>query len=201
MIFVCPKPLVWYQAFKRLHDARVASGRLGDEPPWPLLLSGWIYSSDLSKQERWSALVKWAEQHALSRLIPQLAPEDQYCTKFLSTSYPQQHYRLEQCAPRERPSDDALNKAMLALRHDWATIAGAGLAEVCEPAEFTGLKARRLLVIVTKKYEPPWGSWIALSYGPERKTFTEFRRRVNEAIEPVGVDHIDFRVKVSIHSR
>ena len=197
MIIVCPKAGIWWQTFERLRDAGIAAGHVGDAPPFPLILAGWIYSSDRDKQERWLALVRWAEEHSLSHLIPELAPEDQYCTDYLSTSYPEQHYRSDRYVRRDRPSADALDSAMLVLRRDWHSIAGGGLSAICEPTRFTGRKARRLLVTVTQEHQPPWGSWHALSYGPERKTFTEFRHRINQAIAPVYVDHIDFCLRVT----
>jgi hypothetical protein len=112
MIFVCPKAGIWYDTYKRLHDAWVATGHGSEEPPFPLILGGWIYSSDRDKQERWSALVRWANEHSLSHLVPQIGPDDQYCTEYLSTSYPEQHYRPDRFVRRERPSSEALDKAM-----------------------------------------------------------------------------------------
>lgn len=196
MIFVCPKAPVWYQTFERLREAWTASGRVGDEPPMPLLLAGWIYSSDRDKQVRWNATVLWAEERALSHLIPQLAPEDQYCTDLVTTSYPEQRYRPDRYVCRERPSDEAIDAAMQLLKRDWRTIAGDALAEVCHPTKFTGRKRRRLLVLVTQQQQqPPWGSWHTLAQGAERRAFSDFRCRVNNAVAPVHVDHIDFCIR------
>lgn len=51
-----------------------------------------------------------------------------------------------------------------------------------------------LVVLVRGPGTPPWGSWQALSpVEAERRTFTEFRKRVNEIITPHGVDHVEFR--------
>jgi len=197
MIFVCPAAAIWWQTFERLREAWIASGRVGNQPPMPLILAAWIYSSDLDKQERWLSTVHWAQEQSLSHLIPNLRPEDQYCTDYVTTSYPEQHYRPDRYVRRERPTGDVLATAMMVLRRDWRTIAGDELAVVCQPAKFTGRKARRLLVVVTQEHQPPWGNWHTLSYGPERSTFSEFRRRINEAISPACVDHIDFDVRVT----
>jgi hypothetical protein len=191
MIFVCPNAAVWWKTFERVRDVWIAAGRVGDQPPMPLILAGWIYSSDRDKQERWQALVKWADEHSVSHLIPELSAEDQYCTNFVTTSYPEQNYRPDRYDEKERPSDGALAQAMSVLKHDWLKIAGEELADVCNPTKITGQKKRRLLVTVTKEHKPSWGSWNS-TFGPERERFSEFRRRVNDAIAPVHVDHVDF---------
>jgi hypothetical protein len=197
MIFVCPKANIWWETFEHLREIWVKRGRVGEQPPIPLILAGWIYSSDRDKQERWSATLCWAEQHSLSNMIPELKPEDQYCTEFLSTSYPEQNYRLDRYVERERASNEMLIAALATLKRDWVKIAGDELGTVCEPVKFTGTKARRLLVIVTKNFQPSWGSWDSLSCGSEKENFTAFRRRVNDAISPAYVDHIDFEIRFS----
>jgi len=93
MIFVGPKPNIWWETFERLCETWVERGRLGEQPPMPLIISGWIYSSDRDKQERSSSTLSWAEQHSLTNMIPNFKPEDQYCIEILSNSYPEQNYR------------------------------------------------------------------------------------------------------------
>ena len=185
MIFVCPKANIWWETFERLREAWAKGGRVGDQPPMPLILAGWIYSSDLDKQERWRATLRWASEHSLTSLIPELKPDDQYCTDFLSTSYPEQNFRPDRYVERERASNETLAMALETLKRDWAKIAGGELGNVCEPVKFTGTKARRLLVTVTKSFQPPWGSWDTLSHGSGRETFTAFRHRVNEVVRRV----------------
>jgi hypothetical protein len=192
MIFICPKPPIWYEIHERLLAAWRTGGHEASEPPKPLILNGWVFSSDVDKLERWQSTVQWAEEMSLSHLIPHLAVDDQYCSDHLSTSYPEQHYRTDRCVCRQRPSEDEISTALNILKRDWQTIAGSDLARLCEPARITGVKARRLLVTVLRAGRPPWGSWDVLSHGPERRTFSAFRQRVNEAIKPVTVDHIDF---------
>jgi hypothetical protein len=110
---------------------------------------------------------------------------------------PEQHYRPDRYVVRERPSADALTHALRLLKRDWHTIAGSELASVCEPDSFTGAKARRLLVTVFRKHTPPWGTWSSLPAGPQRETFTALRKRINDAITPVYVDHVDFHVRTN----
>src|SRR6185436_5146192 len=112
MIFVCPKPPVWYAAYERLLAAWRAGGCSGPQPPTPLILNSWVFSSDLAKQEQWRSTIKWAEERLFAHLIPTLAPEEQYCTENLSTSYPEQHYRPDRFVRRERPTNEALRTAM-----------------------------------------------------------------------------------------
>ena len=195
MIFVCPKPPIWCDTVTRCRNAWEASGHTGEEPPWPLVLSGWIYSSDLDKQQRWRALVRWAEQKDLARLLPQLSEDDGYYVHDLSTSYPEQHYGPQTHPPAVCPSEQELAEALQRLRDAWPDVAGPGLADACHPSEFAGAKARRLIVTVTQEAEPPWGSWFQLASGPERHTFTAFRQRINETIEPHHVDHVDFKLE------
>ena len=140
MIFVCPKPPIWCDTVTRCRNAWEASGHTGEEPPWPLVLSGWIYSSDLDKQQRWRALVRWAEQKDLARLLPQLSEDDGYYVHDLSTSYPEQHYGPQTHPPAVCPSEQELAEALQRLRDAWPDVAGPGLADACHPSEFAGAK-------------------------------------------------------------
>jgi hypothetical protein len=161
----------------------------------PLVLAGWIYSSDRDKQQRWEQTMEWAAHHGFAHLVPSLSEEEYYSTEQLSTSYPEQHYRPDRYAIRERPSSEAIADALRLLKRDWPVIAGPELAAVCEPDSITGTKGRRLVVVVFREHNPPWGSWHSLSSGPQRQTFTAFRKRINDAISPVYVDHIDFPIR------
>ncbi len=84
--------------------------------------------------------------------------------------------------------------AFTKVRAGWTRAIGAELAAITEPYMFSGRKRRRLIVLVRAPGTPPWGTWRSLSeVEAERRTFTEFRRRVNEIIAPHGVDHVEFR--------
>jgi hypothetical protein len=79
------------------------------------------------------------------------------------------------------------------LRAAWGQVMGEPLAAITEPYMFSGRKRRKLVVVVRGTARPPWGSWQAFSpVEAERRTFTEFRGRVNEAIAPHAVDHVVF---------
>ena len=192
MIRVCPNPSPWAETYKRLERAWRSSGCHGDAPPIPLILSGWHYSSDCDKQHRWQQTVEWAERHDFSHLIPELGDTEFYFTEHLSTSYPEQHFRLDRYTVRERPSSETLATAMQALKQQWSAVAGAELSDICSPIEFSGRKARRLVVAVTGDLRPPWGDWSYFPRDADRRSFTEFRRRINRAIAPACVDHVDF---------
>ena len=89
---------------------------------------------------------------------------------------------------------DEYQDAFAKLRAGWPAAIGAELAAITEPYMFSGRKRRRLIVLVSGPGMPPWGTWQALSaVEDERRTFTEFRKRVNELIAPHGVDHVEFR--------
>lgn len=89
---------------------------------------------------------------------------------------------------------DEYQAALSKLRAGWAEAIGEELAAITEPYMFSGRKRRRLVVLVRGDGTPPWGTWQSLSaVEAERRTFTEFRKRVNELIAPHGVDHVEFR--------
>ncbi len=201
MIFVCPKPIQWSDAYQRLQSAWHADGQQGDPPPQLLILSGWAFSSDLDKQQRWQQTIAWAERHSYSHLLPSLTEDDCYCVVSLSTSYrPRSRCGkvFDECQyhpPAERPTDSALDAAMQRLREAWPAVAGPELGAVCCPAEFSGAKARKLIVTISARdARPPWGSWFELgSSSAARGAFTSFRQRINDTIAPHHVDHVDFR--------
>ena len=64
---VCPVPTRWHELFEMLPDrVHTATTR---EPPLPLILSGWHYSSNLEKMVRLALHVRWADAHgALARI-------------------------------------------------------------------------------------------------------------------------------------
>jgi hypothetical protein len=68
--FICPVPDVWAAAHQRLLRAWKRAGKVASEPPIPLILNGWAFSSDAEKADRWTVTVKWAERHGHSHLIP-----------------------------------------------------------------------------------------------------------------------------------
>lgn len=75
---VCPQPAVWNRLWEVLPDRRRQGG--GWEPPLPLILGAWWYSSDAAKQERFHLHIRWAQEHGaldtVARLLASLKPED-----------------------------------------------------------------------------------------------------------------------------
>jgi hypothetical protein len=84
--FVCPLPVVWNDIYKRLHAAWVSGGSCGDPPPVPLILNGWVFTSDMDKKCRWDATLAWARGHSLVLLIPQLGKAQRHEVTKMTTS-------------------------------------------------------------------------------------------------------------------
>lgn len=58
---VCPQPIPWNQLWEMLPDRhRVGSGW---EPPVPLILAAWHFTSDAEKRERFHLHLRWAADH------------------------------------------------------------------------------------------------------------------------------------------
>ena len=77
--FICPMPDAWAAVHRRLLNARKRAGDPAiPEPPRPLILDGWAFSSDTQKQERWAETLCWATQHGFHRLIPTIEPGNAY---------------------------------------------------------------------------------------------------------------------------
>lgn len=194
MHFVCPQPSVWHAIVSRCDKAWRGAGGQGKPPPAPLVLSGWAFSSDVEKQRRWKDLVGWAEERSLLHLVSLQLPEDGYYVHVLTDSYPGKDFGCQDHPPASMPNGVELAEAMHRLHDSWPVVAGP-MARFCRPLKFTGDKARRLLVLVTGEVGPPWGGWTYIAAGEKRQEFTAFRRRVNVAIAPHHVDHVDFRVQ------
>jgi hypothetical protein len=77
--FVCPMPQVWNRIWQRLQTARERFNRPEvPSPPTPLILNGWVFSSDADKERRWKETVKWAKEYGLYDEIPELNEYEQY---------------------------------------------------------------------------------------------------------------------------
>jgi hypothetical protein len=77
--FICPLPDVWAAVHQQLLKAWKTTGAAAmPEPPVPLILGGWAFSSDAQKADRWTETVKWAERHGFSHLIPTTQERDAY---------------------------------------------------------------------------------------------------------------------------
>jgi hypothetical protein len=192
---VCPKPSIWNDVYKRLRQVAATRPDL-DEPPVPLILAGWAYSNDVEKMDRWQRTIQWAKAAGCEEIVASLNPEDFRCVKVL-TAYEVgplygPMYRPWDFERKERPTDAEIEEALQKLNSQWLSIAGSFAADT-KPLCFSGDKARQLLVGVLGDARPPWGHWNKRSsVEEERRTFTTFRRAVNDAIKPMEVDHIVF---------
>jgi len=199
MEFVCPDPYIWSRIYLQLKEAWEKLEFKGDEPPRPLILAAWTTTSDLDKQNQWKKTLQWAEDHDLSHLIPFLSSEECYYVEILSTDAGFS-FRYDYHEPKDRPTDEDVQRALLRLRDKWNSLFLAKLASATYPLTFTGKKLRRLLVWADERYTPSWGSWKHIDR-LKRKEFTKFRQKVNDTINPLYVDHIDFTCSDAIKRR
>ena len=193
MKFVSPRPLVWHQIHQKLDATWKSNGAIGEPPPIPLILSGWDFSNDYDKHDRWLATIKWAEANNLSHLIPQLVEKDQYMVEeFDFTAYAGPVYHEQTHEPKSRPLEEDSDAALKKLQANWVAIVGEDLGTRTYPLAFSGDKMRKLIVSADSTYSPPWGSWNSFGSSGDRKSFSTFRASINQAIAPLEVDHIDF---------
>jgi len=71
--------MIWHEIHQRLDDFyQKNKNTIETVPPIPLILNGWIYSTDYQKKLRWEETVKWAQLNGCSNLIPVLGEENKY---------------------------------------------------------------------------------------------------------------------------
>lgn len=58
---VCPMPIPWNTLWKMLPGCPEYAGQ--SEPHAPLILAGWMYSTDADKANRLAYHVRWAHEH------------------------------------------------------------------------------------------------------------------------------------------
>jgi hypothetical protein len=193
MIRICPNPDPWHRVYGDLMAAWRERGGEPPEPPVPLILNGWVFSSDADKEHRWAATVAWAGERGLAHLIPSI-PDDEW--HFVSTySSPRWNdYSCTQHPKQVRPSDDDLTRYFTYLESHWLELAGPAIGPNTRPLAFTGRRRRRLLVLADARVVPPWGDWNSFRPSANRESFASLRRAVNAAISPHAVDSIDFRL-------
>jgi hypothetical protein len=189
MEFICPLPQTWNEIYQALLRACESSGAKVAHPPVPLILNGWVFSSDWEKKLRWDETIKWAKENGLTHLIPVLTEEDKYQVEaygaYRGPIYGEQFFK-----PKPSHSSTETKSALQYLQANWVAIVGEDLAQATLPQRFSGHKKRRLIVSITNPdYRPPWGSWYSLS--GDRRAFTRFRKAINDAIHPMEVDQID----------
>lgn len=197
MIEICPFPPEWADLHQRL--VRHARRHSLPEPPMPLILSGWNYSNDRDKAERWERMKHWAVEHGLAELIEEVPEDRMYRVRTPST------YQIGPLGGPLKLSWDFESKPTISkasrtdlvarLQLSWDDVAGSELCKITWPIALTGNKGRRLLVRAARASAPPWGDW-AFRFDDQsrRQTFTRFRRAINQSIAPHKVDHVDFDV-------
>jgi hypothetical protein len=58
---VCPMPPEWHSIWKLLPNREGKKG--GWSPPLPLILAGWLYTTDSEKRQRLEEHIRWAYEH------------------------------------------------------------------------------------------------------------------------------------------
>jgi hypothetical protein len=81
---VCPFPLIWNEIYKSLYQKWIECSSIGEAPPVPLILGGWVYSNDVEKQKRWKETEKWAQGRGFSSILLDLTEENFYKVDELS---------------------------------------------------------------------------------------------------------------------
>lgn len=193
MIFISPKPYKWHEIHKSLYSHWEKEIKGGIPPPAALILSGWDFSKDSSKKERWDNTLKWAEENNCNFLIPELTEDEEYYVSDLSNDEPFEPYEYLSFEEKHKPSNEELIEALEKLKENWNSILDNEFSKFTKPVYFSGNKSRSLMVYYKSDYLPPWGTWTDhLVYGRPSK-FTLFRSNVNKIISPLEVDHIEFQ--------
>ena len=58
---VCPQPPRWHELWELLPERRRSGG--SGEPPAPLILGAWHYTSNVEKMSRLAEHIQWADTH------------------------------------------------------------------------------------------------------------------------------------------
>jgi len=185
---ICPLPDKWNKIYSELQKVWEKARSSIPEPPKPLILNGWMFSTDMDKKNRWDDTQAWIAKYASIELIQSLSDADFYKVEEFSSYIPYQFYDYD---VKTRPSDTEIENAMRILKEDWLSIVGSDIGEHTEPYKLSGKKLRRLIVKVNAKCVPPWGSWKHID-STKQEVFRVFRKSINSAIKPVYVDHVDF---------
>lgn len=202
MIRICPNPTSWDSVHIKLTSFAKTHPCTPSNPPVPLILAGWSHTTDNEKMLRWKATIAWAaDNHCIE--LTSISDDDYYWSKEPTRSsdvaFGAPTYRSWYSDKQSRPAPELLLHYLTLLDSNWMDVAGAELSKVTRPLSFSGPKGRRLLVQANSQFIPPWGSWCHLSHDvSKRRTFTRFRRAINDAIAPHEVDHVAFSIEDSV---
>ena len=75
---ICPNPIPWDAAFRRLEHFATTHPCKPPAPPRPLILNGWVFSSDAEKRQRWEETVAWATANGCAELVSEIPERDFY---------------------------------------------------------------------------------------------------------------------------
>ena len=205
MIYVCPEPLEWLRIYKELVNFSIKNECFPRDPPSPLILNGWVYSNDISKHNQWNRTKLWAARNRCFHLA-ESDQRDFYSVETMSTyaigPLYSPMYLPWSFERKVSPCGEQLIAWLNLLREKWNLIAGSAISESCQPIKFSGKKGRNLICIYTAGSPPPWGEWDQLATNEiKRRTFTIFRKSVNDMIQPHMVDHITFSAQSNIHQK
>lgn len=75
---ICPLGQDWAKIHRTLLKYSSENTCNPPEPPRPLILAGWAFSSDQDKSERWQATVAWARSNGCGNLVEGLRDEQFY---------------------------------------------------------------------------------------------------------------------------
>lgn len=78
MEYICPKPQVWNEIYNKLMQYYEENIGKIKKPPVPLILNGWVFSSDYEKKMRWQETIEWAKENNCIKLIPEIEERDKY---------------------------------------------------------------------------------------------------------------------------
>ena len=187
-------PRDWYKLYKMLPNQKRKGG--GWDPSLPLILAAWDCTTEEQKQERFFYHLKYAETHGVldrvSRFLINLSETEWYHSGEAGVS-PRYLHNYEVFKPKEKPSNEIINKSLKILQNNWIEIAGELIAKATEPINLSGKKARRLNVkVLDNQIKPNWGSWWTLEKSNNPESFKDFRTKINENIFPHSIDHIVF---------
>lgn len=194
LIEICPNPRPWADAHRALLDFAKKQPCSPPEPPPPLILGAGLFSSDAKKHQRWRGMQEWAEANGCPDLI-QIDPGQFHTARTISADRPVADYYANMkwgpIAPKTgKPSPEELEGHLKTLSTGWVEIAGPSLT-LTAPLRFAGRRARSLIVRFQRGSSFPWkGGQFAFG---RPLAFREFRARINVAIAPHHVDHVDFR--------
>ncbi len=188
---IFPGPRAWVRVHEQLIDFAKHQPCAPASPPGPMILGGWVWSSDIDKLERWREMRAWAEANGASHILDTVRPEEMFRVAVPSSYRLNEEQVLWNHGRRVPPTTEDEQRHLSRLREGWTEIAGPAACDSTSPIAFTGRCRRRLLVRILDDRLPPWGAWDRIDTD-RRGHFTDFRKRVNAAIAPHEVDHIEF---------